>query len=90
MDNYWTGFSGAFVPGFVAGWVSILMIPIAIWSLFWMALGLWKAAKNGSKVWFIVLLLVHTMGILDILYIFVFSKMNKSKAVKVVKSGKKK
>ena len=36
---------------------------------------LWKAAKNDDKVWFVILLLVHTMGILDILYIFVFSKM---------------
>jgi hypothetical protein len=57
------------------------------WSLFWMGLALWKAAKSDSKVWFVILLLVHTCGILDILYIFVFSKMN---GPKKVKSAKKK
>jgi hypothetical protein len=39
-----------------------------------MGWALWRAAKEDSKVWFIVLLLVHTMGILDIIYIFLISK----------------
>ncbi|OIO52743.1 MAG: hypothetical protein AUJ19_00485 [Parcubacteria group bacterium CG1_02_58_44] len=34
---------------------------------------LWKAARNGSKGWFIALLLTNTI-ILEILYVFVFSK----------------
>ncbi|EKE12853.1 MAG: hypothetical protein ACD_13C00134G0014 [uncultured bacterium] len=79
MNSYWNGYTGAFVPGVLAGWLSMFVIPIAIWSLFWMGMALWKAARNGSKAWFIVLLLVHTLGILDILYIFVFSKMGEAK-----------
>ena len=51
-----------------------IMVTLAIWSLPWMAIGLWKAARRKDMIWFIVLLLVHTLGILDILYIFVFSK----------------
>jgi methionyl-tRNA synthetase len=35
---------------------------------------LWKSARNTDKVWFIVLLLVNTVGILEILYIYFFSK----------------
>ncbi len=35
---------------------------------------LWKAAKNGHKKWFIALLLLNTLAILEIIYIFVFSK----------------
>lgn len=50
-----------------------LLITLTLWSLPWMAIGLWKAARRKDLVWFIVLLLVHTMGILDILYIFIFS-----------------
>lgn len=53
---------------------AIIMITLALWSLPWMGIGLWKAARRKDMVWFIVLLLVHTMGILDILYIFIFSK----------------
>ena len=35
---------------------------------------LWKAARNSSKPWFIVLLLVNSVGILDLIYIFLISK----------------
>lgn len=51
-----------------------LFIPLLIWSLFWKGLALWKAARDGSKAWFIILLVINTIGILEILYIFVFSK----------------
>ena len=38
---------------------------------------LWKAAKNSHKKWFIALFLLNTLSILEILYIFVFSKRKK-------------
>jgi hypothetical protein len=47
---------------------------LAIWSLVWQGLALWRAAKNGEKYWFLALLLIHTAGILDLLYLFVFAK----------------
>ena len=75
MYNYWNANASSFLfPGLLAGWLSVLLIPVALWSLFWMGWALWRAAKDDSKVWFIVLLLVHTMGILDIIYIFLISK----------------
>ncbi|MDQ5883330.1 MAG: hypothetical protein QG654_243 [Patescibacteria group bacterium] len=43
---------------------------IIIWSLIWKGLALWKAARNGSKSWFIILLVLNTLGILEIIYIF--------------------
>lgn len=79
-------YAGAFVPGVLAGWLGTLLIPLAIWGIFWQGIALWKAAKDGSKVWFIVLLLIHTLGILDLLYIFVFSK---NPGVKTPKAAKK-
>jgi len=83
MYNNWGVYpSNLLFPGILAGWLSILLIPVAIWSVFWMGWALWRAAKEDSKVWFIVLLLVHTMGILDIIYIFLISK-------KFGKKGKK-
>ncbi len=52
-----------------------LLAMILVWSAVWKALALWKSARKGSVVWFIVLSVVNTLGILEILYLFVFSEM---------------
>jgi len=44
------------------------------WLLPWKGVALWKAAKNSHKKWFIALFLLNTFSILEILYIFIFSK----------------
>jgi len=49
--------------------LALLMIPLAAWSFFWMALGLWFSAKNGDKVWFVFFLLVHLVGIPELVYL---------------------
>jgi len=55
-------------------WIWVLLWVFAIWVATWKGIALWKAARNGSKPWFIVLLIVNTVGILEIIYIFFFSK----------------
>lgn len=67
--NYW----GGSFPVFPFLGILIL-IPLMIWSIVWKGWALWKSARAGSKGWFIVLLIVNTLGILDILYIYIFSK----------------
>jgi Family of unknown function (DUF5652) len=54
-----------------------VIVIVAIWSLIWKGLALWKSAREGSKPWFVILLIVNTIGILEILYLYVFSKPNK-------------
>ncbi len=51
-------------------------IPLAVWSIFWTGLALWHAAKRGEKWWFIFFLLVHTAGIIEILYILFVARAN--------------
>ena len=51
-----------------------ILLLILFWTLPWKGIALWKAAKNNHKKWFIVLLLVNTLAILEIIYIFYFSK----------------
>jgi hypothetical protein len=58
------------------GWPLILVGVIFVWSLVWKLLAMWKAARKGSPVWFIVLSIINTVGILEILYIYVFSKLS--------------
>lgn len=49
----------------------------AIWAIPWKGVALWKSVRLGHKWWFVALLVVNTLGVLDILYIFVFSKKTK-------------
>jgi hypothetical protein len=58
---------------------ALFLITIAVWTLVWKGLALWKSSKKEHLAWFIVLLIVNTAGILEILYIYVFSKMGKRK-----------
>lgn len=51
-----------------------LIIIAAIWSSVWKGFALYRAGKVQDPVWFVVLFLVNTLGILEILYLFVFSK----------------
>jgi hypothetical protein len=59
---------------------------ILLWVLPWKGVALWKAARQESKTWFIVLLLINTLAILEILYIFVFSQRKKGFFKKIFKS----
>ncbi len=52
-------------------WLIILAI---LWMLPWKGLALWKSARKNHKKWFIALLIINTLAILEILYIFIFSK----------------
>lgn len=58
-------------------WIIILA---AIWTIPWKGVALWRAARNRSVAWFVVLLIVNTLGILEIIYIFAFSKKGKEEA----------
>ncbi|PJA90031.1 MAG: hypothetical protein CO137_01185 [Candidatus Magasanikbacteria bacterium CG_4_9_14_3_um_filter_32_9] len=50
------------------------VILIALWSLPWKGLALWKAAQKQQWRLFMVLLVVNTVGILEILYLYKFSE----------------
>jgi len=59
-------------------WILWLII---LWTMPWKGLALWKAAKNEHKKWFIVLLVVNTLAILEMIYIFFFSKKKPSQEI---------
>jgi len=55
-------------------WFLLVMV---IWIFPWKAWALWKSARSGQKYWFLALLLLNTLAVLEILYIFIFSKRKK-------------
>jgi len=54
--------------------VGVLVLVLVLWTIPWKGVALWKAARAGSVGWFIAILLLNTLAILEILYIFIFSK----------------
>jgi uncharacterized membrane protein YadS len=61
-------------------WLGALLpvfIILGLWSAVWKAIALYKAGGNKSIPWFVVLFILNTVGILEILYIFVFSRSKK-------------
>lgn len=57
--------------------ILFLIIFSIFWVLPWKGVALWKAARNSHKKWFIAIFLLNTLSILEILYIFIFSKRKK-------------
>ncbi|HBU07107.1 MAG TPA: hypothetical protein DEB09_03400 [Candidatus Magasanikbacteria bacterium] len=54
--------------------LTIFIITLIIWSGIWKGVALWKSARNNHLGWFITFMFINTLGILEILYIYVFSK----------------
>ena len=43
---------------------------LIVWSLIWKGLALWQAGGRRERNWFIALLILNTLGILEIIYLF--------------------
>ncbi|MBP7820999.1 hypothetical protein KA043_02755 [Candidatus Saccharibacteria bacterium] len=51
-----------------------LVLIFALWSIVWKGFGLWLSARKGDKTWFIAILIINSAGILEMFYIFLFSR----------------
>jgi hypothetical protein len=58
-----------------------LLILSALWVLPWKGVALWKAARNNAKAWFVILLVVNTLAILEIIYIFFIDNSKKEEVI---------
>jgi len=54
---------------FDAPFFSIGFPVLIVWSAVWGGLAIWHAARRGDKWWFIAFMLIHTVGILEIIYL---------------------
>lgn len=52
----------------------IVFFVLFVWSLLWKGIALWNAVKNSQRNWFIAILVLNTVGILEIAYLFFFAK----------------
>lgn len=73
----WNSMMGSWGPGFgLFGGMMFgsFMLVLLAWTLYWKYRALWQAAKNDEQWWFIAMLVINTLGILEILYLYHFSK----------------
>ncbi len=48
---------------------TVLLVIALVWEMSWKGFALWKAAKNDEQGWFILLLVINSVGVLPILYL---------------------
>ena len=61
-----------FLPGLPIH--TAIFIALLVWGLAWKGIALWRSGRNNHLGWFIAVFLVNTLGILEIVYIFVFGR----------------
>lgn len=52
----------------------LFLLITVLWVLPWKIFSLWTASRNNHKIWFVILVIVNTFGILEIIYVFVVAK----------------
>ena len=59
-------------------WITVAII----WTLPWKGVALWKSARNRQRIWFICLLLINTLAILEVTYLLWFQRDRNPKTAK--------
>jgi hypothetical protein len=54
--------------------LNLVLILLTLWTIPWKVYSVWLAVKNNHKKWFVALLIINTIGILEIFYIFRIAK----------------
>lgn len=73
------GSMSSFMPAFF-GFAPFFVV-VMVWAIAIKGYALWHAARNGQKEWFIALLVINTLGILELTYLVWFcpgSKLSRS------------
>ena len=54
-------------------------LPLIIWEGIWKGIALWKTAKNNQLKWYVAIFVLNTVGVLPIVYLFLFDPKRKNK-----------
>jgi phage shock protein PspC (stress-responsive transcriptional regulator) len=58
--------------------IVVALILVALWDGVWKLIAMWKSARHNQLPWFICLAIFNTAGVLPILYILLFQKLEPS------------
>ncbi|MDD2657160.1 MAG: DUF5652 family protein [Candidatus Pacebacteria bacterium] len=79
MQYFFAQFNPPVAPEFLLFLAPFIVI-IAIWSITLKGFALWHAAHGDQKWWFIALLIINTIGILEIIYLIWYRPTSSSAA----------
>lgn len=67
MHNY-SPLSGFLAPGIVFVFLPLIIL-VVLWTIVLKGFALWFSAQAGQRNWFIALLVLNTLGILELVYL---------------------
>lgn len=53
---------------------NVALVALTVWTIFWKGFALWHAAKNNQRNWFVAILILSTVGILELVYLLKYAK----------------
>lgn len=67
--------------------LNIVLILLGVWTVPWKIYAVWLACKHDRKAWFVVLIFLNTLSILELVYIFRVEKKKWSEVKTDFKGG---
>lgn len=58
----------------------LIVLLLVIWSTVWKGIAMWRSGRRDQKIWFVAILILNTVGILEIIYLLL--NRNKKDLVK--------
>ena len=55
----------------------IIIVPLFVWEMIWKGIALWRCGRNKQLLWFVMLFIVNTLGVLPIIYLKWFQEVPK-------------
>jgi hypothetical protein len=52
----------------------LLFLLIVLWSFLWKGIALWRSAELQHRYWFIAILIINSLGILEIAYLYFIAR----------------
>lgn len=59
-------------------YLAFAIMILFLWAIPWKAMALWKSARKGQVAWFVFFVLVNTVGIMEIIYLKIISRDQKT------------
>ena len=59
----------------LAATLAPIVVLVVVWSVVWKGLALWHAGRRAEPWWFVIMLVVNTLGVLEIIYLFWVAKL---------------
>lgn len=85
MQNF-PAFNSPFTPGFMSIFIPLILV-VALWTIAIKGYALWTSARAGQNKWFIILLVINTLGILEIVYLIWYRPKSSHNSTPAVSSS---